>query len=47
MNAFIQQGYIKLIQKDSKDIYDVTKKFYSSDNQHNRMISEGSCDTVD
>ncbi len=28
MNTFIQQGRIKLIKRDSKDIYNVIKDFY-------------------
>ncbi len=28
INTFIQQGCIKLIKSDSKDIYNVTKDFY-------------------
>jgi len=28
MNTFIQQGGIKLIKSDSKDMYNVTKDFY-------------------
>ncbi len=28
MNAFIQQGCIKLLKSDSKDIYNDTKYFY-------------------
>jgi len=28
MNTFIQQGHIKLIKSESKDIYNVTKDFY-------------------
>ncbi len=29
INTFVQQGPIKLIKSDSKDIYNVTKDFYS------------------
>ncbi len=28
MNNSIQQGHIKLTKRESKDIYDVTKKLY-------------------
>ncbi len=28
MNAFIQQGCVKLVKSDSKDIYNVTKDLY-------------------
>ncbi len=30
MNAFIQQGHIKLIKSNSEDICNVTKEFYFS-----------------
>ncbi len=58
INTFIQQGCIKLIKSDSKDMYNedlwehnssklIMRNVSWAANQHIRMISERSCDTED
>jgi len=48
MNTYIQQGHIQLIKSKLVGIYKRrTRHFSEAANQHDRMISEGSCDTED